>query len=244
MRVPPGSMSGKVPGAARCRKAQVRRTVGVVPPVTRDLHTLPEAFAEFRAHRTPLLLAAQIGVLLVVRLAWPGWWTSWSWADAVVVASLLAAQPFVEWLIHVFVLHCPANGSRRDKIAGYAHRRHHEDPRDLRWQFLHPVTVYGGSVLLGAIVLVFRTPSAVTGVLVAAVMVLVYEWVHFLIHTDYVPRHGPYRRLHRAHRLHHFRNERYWLGVTRRGGDRVLRTNPRKEDVEVSPTAKTAAVAR
>ncbi len=211
-----------------------------MPPVTRDLRTLSEAFAEFRAHRTPRLLAAQIVVLLAVRLAWP----SWSLADALVVVGLLAAQPFVEWLIHVYVLHCPANGSRRDKVAGYAHRRHHQDPRDLRWQFLHPVTVYGGSAVLAVIVLGFLTPSAVTGALTAAVMTMTYEWLHFLIHTDYVPRHEPYRRLHRAHRLHHFRNERYWLGVTRRGADRVLRTNPRKEDVEVSPTAKTALAAR
>lgn len=240
MRVPPGSMSRKVPGDPRVHKDLPRRTVNAVPPVTRDLHTLPEAFAEFRAHRTPLLLALQIGVLLAVRLLW----MSWSWADAIVVAALLAAQPFVEWLIHVYVLHCPANGSRRDKVAGYAHRRHHQDPRDLRWQFLHPVTVYGGTVLLGAIVLIFRTPSAVTGALAAAVLTMIYEWVHFLIHTDYAPQHAAYRKLHRAHRLHHFRNERYWLGVTRRGGDRVLGTNPRKEDVEISPTAKTALAAR
>jgi sterol desaturase/sphingolipid hydroxylase (fatty acid hydroxylase superfamily) len=99
-------------------------------------------------------------------------------------------------------------------------------------------------VMTALLVLALRTPSAVTGVLIAAMLTLFYEWVHFLIHTDYAPKHEIYRRLHRAHRLHHYRNERYWLGVTARTGDRVLRTNPRKEDVEVSSTAKTALAAR
>jgi hypothetical protein len=202
--------------------------------------TLREAGAEFARYPSPRLLAGEALVLLVVRLLWPGW----SLADAVVVLALLAANPFVEWLIHVYVLHCPADGGRLDRAAGYSHRRHHEEPRDLRFQFIHPYTIYGAMGLNALLVLAFRTPAAVTGVLFATVLTLVYEWVHFLIHTDYAPRHAVYRRLHRAHRLHHFRNERYWLGVTTRTGDRVLGTNPRKEDVEVSPTAKTALAAR
>ncbi len=211
-----------------------------MPPVTRHLITLREAYDEFVAHRTPRLLLLEIAVLVVVRALW----SSWSVADVIVVVTLIAFQPFTEWLIHVFVLHCPANGGRRDRLAGYSHRRHHEDPRDLRFQFIHPHAVYGGAVVLLAVVLAFRTPAAVSLALTAGVLTLTYEWVHFLIHTDYAPRHEVFRRLHRAHRLHHFRNEHYWLGVTARTGDRVLRTNPRKEDVEVSPTARTALASR
>jgi hypothetical protein len=208
--------------------------------VTREITSLKGAFVEFAAHPTPRLLTGQVAVLLAVRLLLGPFHLS----DAIVVAALIAAQPFVEWLIHVYVLHCPANGSRRDKLAGYAHRRHHENPRDLRWQFVHPYTVYGGWVQLGLIMLVFRNPTSVTGAMFASVLTLTYEWIHFLIHTDYAPRHAAYRRLHRAHRLHHFRNERYWLGVSRRFGDKVLGTNPQKQDVEISPTAKTALAAR
>ena len=43
----------------------------------------------------------------------------------------------------------------------------------------------------------------------------------------------------RAHRLHHFRNERYWFGVTMHLADHVLSTYPGKLDVELSPTART-----
>ena len=211
-----------------------------MPPVTREIMTLKAALGEFVRHPTPQLLSAQVAVLLAVRLVLGPFHLS----DAIVIVALIGAQPFVEWLIHVYVLHCPANGSRRDKLAGYSHRRHHEDPRDLRFQFVHPYTVYGGWVLLAVIVLAFRNPTSVTGAMFASVLTMTYEWIHFLIHTDYAPQHGPYRRLHRAHRLHHFRNERYWLGVTRRFGDKVLGTNPAKQDVEISPTAKTALASR
>jgi hypothetical protein len=208
--------------------------------VTCNITTLSGALSEFVRHPSPQLLAGELGVFLAVRLLWP----TWSVADLVVIAALVAFNPFSEWLIHVFILHCPANGSLRDRIAGYSHRRHHEDPRDLRFQFIHPSVILGGMPLNVLIVLGFRTPSAVTAVLTVTALTLTYEWVHFLIHTDYVPRHYLYRRLHRSHRLHHFRNERYWLGVATRFADQVLGTNPRKEDVEVSPTAKTALVAR
>ncbi|MDX6273190.1 MAG: hypothetical protein QOJ92_400 [Frankiales bacterium] len=211
-----------------------------MPPVRCQISTLAHARAEFVRHPGPRLLAAELAVLLAARLVWG----SWSVSDAVVVAVLLAVNPFTEWLIHVFLLHCPADGGRRDRIVGYSHRRHHEDPRDLRFQFIRPSVIYGGMVVNAAIVLAFRTDAALTGVLAAVVITLFYEWVHFLIHTDYAPRNAIYRRLHRAHRLHHFRNEKYWLGVTTRTADRVLRTNPRKEDVEISPTAKSALVAR
>ena len=211
-----------------------------MPAVTRTITTLRDALDEFVRHRSPQLLAGEVAVLLAVRIAWG----HWSVVDAIVAAALLAFNPFSEWLIHVFILHCPANGSLRDRLAGMSHRQHHEDPRDLRFQFIHPAVILGGMPLNALLVLGIRTPSAVTAVLMITALTLTYEWVHFLIHTDYVPRHWVYRRLHRAHRLHHFRNERYWLGVATRFGDRVLGTNPRKEDVEVSPTAKTALASR
>ena len=203
------------------------------------MRTLGVALDEFVRHRSPQLLAGEVVLLAVVRVLWP----SWSVADLLVVAALVAFNPFSEWLIHVFVLHCPANGSLRDRLAGYSHRRHHEEPRDLRFQFIHPAVILGGLPLSTLLVLLLG-PHAVTAVLAIAALTLTYEWVHFLIHTDYMPRHALYRRLHRAHRLHHFRNERYWLGVATRFADQVLGTNPRKEDVEVSPTAKTALVSR
>lgn len=44
-------------------------------------------------------------VLLALALRIPQ--GAWSWRDAVVVAGLICVTPFVEWLIHVYLLHSP-----------------------------------------------------------------------------------------------------------------------------------------
>ena len=72
-----------------------------------------------------------------------------------------------------------------------------------------------------------------------AVLGLAYEWTHYLVHTDYKPRSAAYRAVWRNHRLHHFKNERYWFTVTSAGtADRVLGTYPDLATVPTSPTAK------
>jgi sterol desaturase/sphingolipid hydroxylase (fatty acid hydroxylase superfamily) len=73
-------------------------------------------------------------------------------------------------------------------------------------------------------------------------MLFAYEWTHYLIHTSYRPKRRFYRYIWRAHRLHHFKNEHYWFGVTVHLADHVLRTFPAKEAVETSPTARTLGV--
>jgi sterol desaturase/sphingolipid hydroxylase (fatty acid hydroxylase superfamily) len=79
-------------------------------------------------------------------------------------------------------------------------------------------------------------------VVTSIVMLFVYEWTHFLIHSTYRPHTALYRGVWRAHRLHHFRNERYWFGVTTHLGDRVLQTYPAKDAVPLSTTARTLGV--
>lgn len=66
----------------------------------------------------------------------------------------------------------------------------------------------------------------------------VYEWTHFYVHSGRKPHHWYARYIERAHRLHHYRNERYWMGVTNHFADHVLGTFPKKDEVPVSPTAK------
>jgi hypothetical protein len=204
------------------------------------VRTLPDAARLFTRHTSPRILLGATVLVLAARLAIG----SWSLADAIVAAVLIGVQPFTEWLIHVYILHVQPGRGRLsdalDRAAGLAHRLHHKDPYDLRWQFIHPRVTIGGLVVDALVVAVFRTPAAVTGVMIAILLTTVYEWVHFLIHTDVPARRAPYKQLHRAHRLHHYRNESYWLGVTNHLGDRVLRTYPAKEDVPVSATAVTA----
>jgi sterol desaturase/sphingolipid hydroxylase (fatty acid hydroxylase superfamily) len=87
-----------------------------------------------------------------------------------------------------------------------------------------------------------RLRPALTGGATSYAMLTAYEWTHFLIHTSYRPRRRLYREVWPAHRLHHYRNEHYWFGVTVHGADRVLGTYPAKEAVPASATACTLGV--
>lgn len=201
--------------------------------------TLGEATRTFWRFPTPWLLSAALLGTVLARLSL----AQWRWWQAVAVVLVVALQPFTEWLLHVTVLHARPvrlGGRTLDLYVARAHRRHHADPRDLAGSFV-PLRVLGYAAALAA-GLCALVPTWPTRLTVAATIVslgLVYEWTHFLIHSEYRPRSAGYRALYQAHRLHHYRNENYWYGVTGRLGDRVLGTNPPRDAVPVSATCRT-----
>jgi hypothetical protein len=171
----------------------------------------------------------------------------WRWWDLGIAAIILGAQPFTEWIVHVTVLHMKPWRLGRltiDPLSSRRHRQHHADPKVLGL-VLVPRPIMVGTCLAAVGVFWLVTPDwrlALTGMATAYSMYLAYEWVHFLIHSSYRPEHRYYRYIYRAHRLHHFRNEKYWFGVTVHLADHVLRTFPAKDDVAVSATAFTLGV--
>jgi hypothetical protein len=201
--------------------------------------TLRAAFAGFVRRPTPLLMFGALAVLVAIRVPMG----NWTWRDAIVAGGILAAEPFTEWLIHVHLLHWrprTVGGRRLDPLVARKHRRHHADPRDIDLVFVPlPVVLLSPIVGVGLpLLLAPRVEVALSASITSYAMFLAYEWTHYLIHSSYRPRRWPYTAVRRAHWNHHFRNERYWFGVTMHLGDRVLRTYPAPEDVELSPTAR------
>jgi hypothetical protein len=202
-----------------------------------------EALPVFVRHPSPRILLAALGTALGLRIAVGGW----SWFDLVPPALLLALWPLQEWLIHVVVLHWKPRrlfGRSWDFAVPRKHRAHHAAPTDLALVFI-PLHSYVYSlpllVLLG-FALAPSTPLALTGIAAYLALSLHYEWVHFLVHTRWRPRTAAYRALWLHHRLHHYKNEGYWFGVTRRRADRWLGTLPEKDAVPTSPTCRTLGV--
>ena len=110
-----------------------------------------------------------------------------------------------------------------------SHRMHHEDPHHLDMILLGPLEATALLVLVPIVASVFfLLPLGLHATMTAWVMgyalVGIYEWTHFLIHTAHRPRSRYYRSIWRGHRLHHFKNERYWHGITNTVSDRVLGT--------------------
>ena len=213
-------------------------TVSTTERPTESVRTLGEAAPVFYRHASPLLLTAAVVGMVTARVVVGGA----DVRDAAIVVAVVALQPFIEWLIHVTVLHArpvTVAGRTVDLRAARKHRRHHADPRNLRILFIPLDSLVVGAIVVGGLQALLPTWSTrLTLGATAAVLALLYEWTHFLIHTDYKPKTAAYRRLYQGHRLHHFRNENYWFGVTRRFGDTVLRTNPGKDAVPVSPTCR------
>ena len=176
--------------------------------------------------------------------------------DLIALAATVAITGTVEWFIHKYLLHASEDAWTSRRLGtGSGHRQHHLDPTDIEWLMLRGVDAAVFIAAFGAVTAAWSLPLMwivgagllgpfLTAWALAAVGLAHYEWVHLMVHTTYRPRTRYYRRLARNHRLHHFRNERYWLGVTANSGDRLMRTYPRhKSDVPLSDTARTLGAA-
>ncbi|MFT4086820.1 MAG: sterol desaturase family protein [Gordonia sp. (in: high G+C Gram-positive bacteria)] len=207
--------------------------------------TLRGAAREFFRHPTPWMILAYLAGVVIARAAVGGGGLVDLWAPLVFVALF----PLLEWVIHVFVLHWRPRTVGRltiDTLLARDHRRHHAAPRDVDLVFIPtralPWVIAGLGVAvplaIGALV---GAPvhATLNFMLVEGLVLLGYEWTHYLIHTDYKPRGRFYKAVWRNHRHHHFKNEHYWFTVTTTGtADRILRTSPDPATVDASPTAK------
>jgi hypothetical protein len=202
--------------------------------------TIRAALPVFLRHGSPRVFLVALVLALAARVAVGGV----GWTDLLPIAGTILYWPLQEWLIHVFILHWKPRklfGRTLDFAVPRAHRAHHGDPWDLGLVFipLHSF-LYSLPILVATWFLI--TPSArlaLTGLCLFLLLGLHYEWIHFLVHTRVWPKTKLYQRLWRNHRLHHFKSEQHWYGVTMLSGDRLLRTSPPPQDVPVSLTART-----
>lgn len=198
-----------------------------------------EALPVFVRHGSPRILLVALTVALAYRLHLG----DWSWWDVLPVAALAAYWPIQEWLIHVYILHFKPFtifGRTIDFRVPRSHRVHHRAPWQIDLLFI-PMHSFIYSIPLVALIWFTLAPTAalaMTGVVAQLALSLHYEWVHFLVHTRVMPRTALYQRLWRNHRLHHFKNEHYWYGVTMLSGDRLLHTAPMLTAVPTSRTCR------
>lgn len=213
-----------------------------------DINSLGGVARTYFGHGSPRLILVGIAIAGVARLLVG----SYRLDDAIVLVVSLCLVGAVEWFIHLFLLHAPDDSLRSKKFkTGSGHREHHLDPQNVGWLMLGPPDV--GIFLLMLLAWNATWPLALgwalggpllgtylTAVVASYLLLAHYEWTHLLIHTRYRPKSRYYRRLAAHHRLHHFRNEHYWLGITSRVGDRALGTLPAsRSDVPLSETART-----
>jgi len=213
-------------------EAETRRT----RPPTR---TLAQVIRVFFRHQTPMLILVLAAGAAALRLSAGAIRAS----EALFVPIVALYWPVQEWAAHRFILHLRPrtwHGVQVDPYFARRHRRHHQNPAHFPDVFL-PV-----GVVVGAFVVFFATVWALAGAALAAstltlvsLAALLYEWTHFLAHTDYFS-HGAWAcRIVRNHRLHHYRNEQRWYGFTVPYLDDWLGTGGEASQVPRSATTRT-----
>ena len=216
-----------------------------------EVKTLGQAVREFAKRHSPWMILGAIALLVAIRVLTG---EPLTWRDGVAVAVMLVVYPFGEWAIHVYLLHAKPierNGRKYLLPTTREHGVHHRDPNNLFQLLLFPkqlaqllliavpFVVFAVGIPIGLIAGGVPWAALLTGAIAGYVLVGVYEWVHYLIHTAYVPRTRAYRTVWRNHRLHHFKNEHYWHGITNTIADHALGTFPDHRDVPKSKTART-----
>jgi len=202
-----------------------------------------DAVRVFFTHRSPKLLAGAAIAWTFIRLVVG----QWSAADLLVFCGIVLFWPVQEWLIHVLVLHFKPTkvlGLTIDPSNAQEHRKHHRDPWKVSLVFVPWFTAFTGMFFLPLLwfSLMPTIPLALTGLVVFFAMATHYEWVHYLCHIRWRPPLKHYQVLVDSHRLHHFKSEHNWLGVSMLMGDRLLGTAKDAKSVEKSDTVRTLGV--
>jgi sterol desaturase/sphingolipid hydroxylase (fatty acid hydroxylase superfamily) len=103
-------------------------------------------------------------------------------------------------------------------------------------------------MLLAALVFLIlfqASPLATTATATYYSMGLAYEWLHYVVHTKWVPGPGNtfLRAIRRHHMLHHCRNEEYWLSFILPAVDGLFGTLPQRgAAVPLTPMARKAQI--
>jgi sterol desaturase/sphingolipid hydroxylase (fatty acid hydroxylase superfamily) len=234
---------------ARRRLAADEERLRAAPPdritgARRTSQSLRSVAAAFWRHPSPWLIGGFLLAACGYRATLLSSGAGFGWSELVVPVALVAFFPVIEWVIHVGILHWRPRSVRGvpvDSLLARKHRAHHADPRVLPLVFI-PWQVELWLLPSYVAVALVASPGQASGatflVAVGALM-FGYEWVHYLVHSDYRPRTRAFRAVWRNHRLHHYKNEHYWFTVTTAGtADRLFRTFPDAADVETSGTVR------
>ncbi len=180
----------------------------------------------------PIGLLMGLSVAVVLRVAYGGWRP----VDGFAVALPIILWPGIEWFAHACTLHRPWLGMR----LVYNHHIHHQYPQ---WPEtgITPAYVVWGYLCGAEAAWQWGPPWALTVAITVLGLLVWYEWVHYLIHTDYKVKNKWFIRRKRRHSLHHYYNDRYWYGVTCTGADCIACTDPWPSTVARHTAAKDRA---
>ncbi|MBM6617028.1 sterol desaturase family protein [Bacillus suaedaesalsae] len=146
-----------------------------------------------------------------------------------------------EYMTHRFFFHMKAPKNKSFlKFMKRIHYDHHEEPNDLKLLFL-PIWYSLPQLVIVVLAVTLLTGDVFIALAVfagTASTILYYEWTHYVAHRPYQPKTRWGKYMKKLHILHHFKNEKYWYGVTNPSMDYLFGTMKDGKDVSKSETAK------
>jgi len=199
--------------------------------------TLPGAIRYFFTKPTTLGYAILAIIVWVLRIQIP----SWDWIDSFILLGIICGWSFLEWHVHKNILHRRPDRFKSAYFAKWAgdHRGHHAEPWRFDLIFLESRILLAGPALLVVSCLLLPYQYALTFCGVLFYILVQYEWVHYIVHTRVKPKTRIGKAILMNHRLHHFRNEKYWYAFSVPLVDNVCGTSAEPGSVPVSSTTRT-----
>ena len=190
--------SPEIEAQARQRLAADEQRIQAEPPeritgARRTSQTLRSVAAAFWRHPSPWLIGGFLLAACGYRAALAASGHGFGWTELIVPVALVALFPVIEWVIHVVILHWrprKVGGVPVDSLLARKHRAHHADPRVLPLVFIPwQVELWLLPSYVVVALLAFPGQAAGASFLVAVgALMFGYEWVHYLVHSDYRPR--------------------------------------------------------
>ena len=155
--------------------------------------------------------------------------------------TVILLAPFTEWILHKYILHRNFDPNN-EVVADYMERLHvghHREPQKVEYYFapLSAGLTLPVSFFFIILILTQNLSWATSFSLSITIYFLFYEWIHLAHHIDeYKPKTQWGKRLKKAHKWHHFKNENFWWGITSTLGDVILQTFPKPQEVSKSKT--------
>ncbi|OYD06240.1 sterol desaturase family protein [Paludifilum halophilum] len=193
---------------------------------------IQEFFTHFDIVATGLVFLAAFGWSLPHMGALSTW--------AAIGAGMLAYATS-EYVIHRFLFHLkPPRQPWLLKLLKRLHYDHHADPDNLKLLFLPIWYSFPLIGLVGGAAYLLTADGVLTVAFVTGVVgyLLYYEWMHYIAHRPVKPLTPWGRWMKRMHLWHHFKNERYWFGVTHPLLDWSLGTWKDEKSTERSATVR------
>ncbi|PGM57082.1 sterol desaturase family protein [Bacillus sp. AFS053548] len=164
-----------------------------------------------------------------------------SWLTVLIFIIGIMFFMFSEYVTHRFIFHIKAPKNKLFlKFMKRIHYDHHTYPDDLKLLFL---PIWYSIPNLGSLCIIYflisrdliQTIAFGSGLVL---MLLVYEWKHYVAHRPIKPITKVGRHIKKLHILHHFKNENFWYGVSTPIFDGIFGTLKDEKEVVTSNTAK------